>query len=115
MKYCITNDNKIYKFIENLKKEKVTFMYRYFIQVFGRVQGVGFRNFASYMAKSFNLTGWVKNCDDESVSMEVQGEAQYISLFIEKINKGNAFVKVENINCRNIENIENERSFRVIY
>lgn len=90
-------------------------MHRYFIQVFGRVQGVGFRYFASYMAKNFNLTGWVKNCNDGSVSIEVQGEAQSISLFIEKINKGNAFVKVENMDCRKIEHIGNERSFRVIY
>ena len=32
----------------------------------GRVQGVGFRYTAKYLARSMNLTGWVKNEYDGS-------------------------------------------------
>ena len=32
----------------------------------GRVQGVGFRYTAKYLARSMNLTGWVKNEYDRS-------------------------------------------------
>ena len=39
----------------------------------GRVQGVGFRYTAKYLARSMNLTGWVKNEYDGTVVMEVQG------------------------------------------
>ena len=33
----------------------------------GRVQGVGFRYTAKYLARSMNLTGWVKNEYDGTV------------------------------------------------
>ena len=44
----------------------------------GRVQGVGFRFRASWAAKRLGLTGWVRNCYDGSVEMEVQGEPEII-------------------------------------
>lgn len=90
-------------------------MYRYFIQVFGRVQGVGFRYFVNYTANSFDLTGWVKNCEDGSVQIEIQGKEKSISSFIETIKKGNFFVKVEDMCCEKVETANNERSFRIIY
>lgn len=39
----------------------------------GRVQGVGFRYTAKYLARSLNLSGWVKNEWDGTVTLEVQG------------------------------------------
>lgn len=39
----------------------------------GQVQGVGFRYRAQYAARSLGLTGWVRNEDDGSVTLEVQG------------------------------------------
>ena len=38
----------------------------------GRVQGVGFRYHSTYKAENLGLTGWVRNCYDGSVEMEVQ-------------------------------------------
>lgn len=90
-------------------------MNRYFIQVFGRVQGVGFRYFVNYTANNFKLTGWVKNCEDGSVKMEIQGNEQSISSFIEKINKGNRFAKVEDMYCEKLKVEDSERSFRIVY
>ena len=43
------------------------------IVFYGRVQGVGFRYTAKYLARSLELTGWVKNDWDGTVTMEVQG------------------------------------------
>ena len=40
----------------------------------GRVQGVGFRYTACYLARPLGLTGWVKNLWDGDVEMEVQGD-----------------------------------------
>ncbi|WP_123054174.1 acylphosphatase [Clostridium sp. JN-1] len=90
-------------------------MSRYFIQVFGRVQGVGFRYSASFWAKSLNLTGWVKNCEDGSVQMEVQGDTKDISSFIDKIENGGRFIHVEDKICRKICTIDSEKYFRVAY
>lgn len=48
------------------------------IQFCGRVQGVGFRYYSVYKAQSLGLTGWVRNCYDGSVEMEVQGDPNRI-------------------------------------
>ena len=53
-------------------------MVRRHIYFSGRVQGVGFRFRASWAAKRLGLTGWVRNCYDGSVEMEVQGEPEII-------------------------------------
>ena len=42
---------------------------RYSIE--GQVQGVGFRYRARYAAQTLELTGWVENEDDGSVTLEV--------------------------------------------
>ena len=39
----------------------------------GKVQHVGFRYTAYYLAKNLYLTGWVDNLPDGRVEMEVQG------------------------------------------
>lgn len=40
---------------------------------FGRVQGVGFRYRAKYVANGLRITGWVRNDWDGTVEMEAQG------------------------------------------
>lgn len=40
----------------------------------GRVQGVGFRYFVQRQATALGICGWVKNCEDGSVRMLLQGE-----------------------------------------
>ena len=47
---------------------------RQHLNVYGRVQGVGFRYRAKHMADALELTGTVKNLSDGSVELEVQGE-----------------------------------------
>lgn len=48
----------------------------------GYVQGVGFRYRAFHAANSLGLTGWVRNEDDGSVTMEVQGDRQSIGAML---------------------------------
>ncbi len=55
-------------------------MVRKHIYFYGRVQGVGFRYRAYYMAQPLNLTGWVKNLWDDRVEMEVRGRVSYCKL-----------------------------------
>lgn len=90
-------------------------MERYYIKVYGRVQGVGFRYTAMYLAKSCNITGWVKNCDDGSVHMEVQGSSQAVNKFIIKIKSSSGFIRVDDIDMQKINSVDNERSFDVKY
>lgn len=46
---------------------------RYFLRWEGQVQGVGFRFNNTNLAQARSLTGWVRNMEDGSVEMEVQG------------------------------------------
>ena len=45
----------------------------------GQVQGVGFRYRARYAAQTLDLTGWVQNEDDGSVTLEVQGDPENLT------------------------------------
>lgn len=46
---------------------------RYFLRWEGQVQGVGFRFTNTNLAQARALTGWVRNMEDGSVEMELQG------------------------------------------
>lgn len=62
----------------------------------GRVQGVGFRYRACYIAQGLCLTGWVKNCYDERVEMEVQGPLVVIEQLIAKLEV-QSFIRIDQI------------------
>ncbi len=77
----------------------------------GRVQGVGFRYTAKYMAQSLDLTGWVRNEWDGTVTMEVQGREQLINKLLVGLNQ-NRFITIEWVDTEEIPLAE-ERSFKV--
>ncbi|HCU9487166.1 TPA: acylphosphatase [Staphylococcus aureus] len=52
------------------------------LQVFGRVQGVGFRYFTQRIAMNYNIVGTVQNVDDY-VEIYAQGDDADIERFIE--------------------------------
>jgi len=58
------------------------------IKVEGRVQGVGFRYSAIRTARSLNLTGWVRNEYDGSVSLFCEGPQDAVNRFIQWCRKG---------------------------
>ena len=78
---------------------------------YGRVQGVGFRYTAKYLAQSLGLTGWVKNEYDGTVKMEVQGREPMIDKLLEGFNR-NSFINIEWIDSEVIPT-EVEQSFYV--
>jgi acylphosphatase len=51
----------------------------------GSVQGVGFRFVAQGAARSFGITGWVKNLEDGRVEMVCEGEPAALNKFLDKI------------------------------
>ncbi len=77
----------------------------------GRVQGVGFRYTAKYMAQSMGLTGWVKNEYDGTVLMEVQGRELLIFKLMERLNSGR-YIEISWIDSKDIPAKE-ERGFRI--
>lgn len=86
-------------------------MIRYHIFAFGKVQQVGFRYFVYSIATELSLTGWVKNCEDGSVELEVQGKQAIVDKFVERIKKGNRFARVSQLNIDFIDVNSREESF----
>lgn len=90
-------------------------MKRYHMVVSGIVQQVGFRFFVKQTATELNLTGWVRNCDDETVELEVQGEEEKMIKFIKSLTKGNGFSRVDDITPKLIQDKKGEKSFRIAF
>ena len=63
----------------------------------GRVQRVGYRDFIDRHAKERNLFGWIKNKEDGSVELVLQGTPDELKDSIEIINQGSLLAKVESL------------------
>ena len=87
-------------------------MIRRKLQFYGRVQGVGFRHTAINTASRLELTGWVRNERDGSVSMEVQGLDVAIDRLIETI-KNARYISVDRIAAADIPLVDKEDGFTV--
>lgn len=87
---------------------------RYSVLANGRVQGVGFRFFVNNEAIRHGLTGWVKNLDDGSVIMEVQGPASRIEAFLYVVERGNRFIRVDGLTRKKLPPTIGEASFRIL-
>ena len=71
---------------------------------YGRVQDVGFRYYSVHKARQLGLTGWVKNLDDGTVEMEVQGreaEIDQLILFLD----GHRWIHIDAMDVTNISHI----------
>ena len=62
----------------------------------GRVQGVGFRYRACYIASSLGVTGWVRNNWDDRVEMEAQGTREELARMVEMLYR-QSFIGIEGI------------------
>jgi acylphosphatase len=61
---------------------------RLHIRVSGRVQGVGFRWYVRETAERWHLAGWVRNCLDGSVELEVDCAPETRDDFLAAIRRG---------------------------
>lgn len=102
----IQNINILSKILE--AKVKIREEFRFY----GRVQGVGFRYTAKYLALSLEITGWVYNDYDGSVLMQAQGSKEKIDLLIQKLETSQ-FIFIENIIKKEIPLQNNETYFEI--
>jgi acylphosphatase len=88
---------------------------RYSAIASGRVQGVGFRCFVQASARSLGITGWVRNMEDGTVHMEIQGTGEQLDVLTAKIEQGSCFIKVEEFSLEKIALNNDETGFVVRY
>lgn len=90
-------------------------MIRYSIVVYGIVQGVGFRRFTRRQAKLHDITGWVRNAENGTVEMEAEGSFENLEPFLEAIKIGPKRSKVERLEVKRMETLENYFTFKTKY
>jgi acylphosphatase len=71
-----------------------------FVQVRGKVQGVGFRMATVRRAHMVGATGWVQNVADGSVEVLVQGTPDQIDRMLEWLGRGPPGAVVKEANSR---------------
>ncbi|MEC5126466.1 acylphosphatase [Verrucomicrobiales bacterium BCK34] len=57
---------------------------QYFFE--GRVQGVGFRYATKQLAKGFDVLGWVRNCPDGRVELQIMGDEEELDEFLQELH-----------------------------
>jgi len=80
---------KVKPFIEKLQHYNIT--------VFGKVQGVGYRNFILQHAKDFGIVGYAKNTHLGTVFIEAEGEQEILLRFVTRCKAGPGWARVEKV------------------
>lgn len=72
-------------------------MIRRRVVVRGNVQGVGFRYYANAEAARLGVAGFVRNLDDGSVEVEVEGERDAVTTLVDWARSGPPSASVESV------------------
>ncbi|AOB29554.1 acylphosphatase [Bordetella sp. H567] len=71
-----------------------------FVQIRGKVQGVGFRMATVRRAHMIGATGWVQNLGDGSVEAMVQGTPDQVDQMLEWLGRGPPGAVVRDVTSR---------------
>jgi acylphosphatase len=66
-------------------------------EIFGDVQGVGFRYFAESHARRLGLQGYVRNRYDGAVEVEAEGDAPVLERFLGLLRQGPRMARVQDV------------------
>lgn len=97
----------------NSNFEYLTLVKSVTIKVIGKVQGVWFRASTKAKAEELNLNGEVKNMEDGSVFVKVEGNRKTIQQFIKWCQVGPEMAKVKETIVSDSE-IKNYTDFKII-
>jgi acylphosphatase len=85
------------------------------VRVSGHVQGVFFRAFTEEVARSYGLTGWVRNMSDGQVEALLEGEKQGVERAVSSLRSGPPAARVEDVEVRWEDFTDEFGSFSVRY
>ncbi len=86
----------------------------YSIQIYGRVQNVGFRYFVVMKAGEYQINGTVKNEPDSTVVVEAEGAKEQLDIFLADLKEGPGWARVDDIKVTQLP-VADYNSFRVVY
>jgi acylphosphatase len=72
------------------------------VLVGGRVQGVGYRNFAQRRAQERRLSGYAINLPDGRVKIRAEGDLEAIEQFVRDLGSGPPLARVEQVDVSSV-------------
>lgn len=82
------------------------------ITVWGKVQGVGYREFIKKIAEEHSIEGTVQNIDDGSVLVYACGASDNLDGMIDGLYKGTSSSEIKDVS---IEPLVNDKDFRGVF
>ena len=73
------------------------------VRLYGRVQGVFFRQWTVGRARTLAVNGWVRNARDGSVEAHLAGEEGAVAKLIEHLRKGPPQARVDDVTVEAVE------------
>ena len=83
------------------------------VRIYGRVQGVGFRDWAMGRARALGVRGWVRNRRDGSVELVAYGDDEAVEALTAECRTGPPAARVERIEVEIEEGQGPPAGFRV--
>ena len=84
------------------------------LRITGKVQGVFFRKSTQQKAQELGINGWVKNENDGSVTVEIEGLDQALQVMEAWLKAGPPAAKVESILLVSQQEDQSYTSFKII-
>lgn len=81
------------------------------LQIVGRVQGVGYRDWVVTTGRRLGLRGWVRNRDDGSVEALIAGDEAAVSAMIEACLQGPPIARVDKVDVAAVVEAEVPEGF----
>ena len=73
------------------------------LAITGRVQGVGYRDWAVATGQRLGLSGWVRNRTDGSVEALVVGDDEAVGKMIEACRRGPTLARVDSVDVEPVD------------
>lgn len=86
---------------------------RMYALVYGRVQGVFFRDYTRRQAVKLGLVGWVRNLPAGSVETEFQGGQEQVERMLNWLSTGSPLSLVAGVDSREIQSNAGEHEFEI--
>lgn len=83
------------------------------ILVSGRVQGVGFRDFARRSAEKFGVCGYAKNLVNGDVEVVAEGDKAALDEFLLLLQRGPSASKIDNIRFDELKSCSHHMGFEI--
>jgi acylphosphatase len=67
------------------------------VRLIGLVQGVFFRAWAQGEARELGVSGWIRNCPDGSVEVQLTGEEGAVVRMVERLRRGPSNARIDEV------------------